>query len=76
MTQNSDTQPSISILVNGESLRIVEGCTLQQLIDTMDLQGKRFAVERNQEIVPKSLHKDVVLAADDVLEIVHAIGGG
>ncbi|MCG8316433.1 MAG: sulfur carrier protein ThiS [Pseudomonadales bacterium] len=76
MKQTTDTQSSIAILVNGEPIQVLEGSTLQQLIDTMDLQGKRFAVERNQEIVPKSIHKDVVLAADDVLEIVHAIGGG
>ena len=73
------TQPAsgnIRISVNGETQLVAEGCTLLQLVETMSLQGKRFAVERNQEIVPKSTLHEVVLEDNDVLEIVHAIGGG
>ncbi|HNQ75256.1 MAG TPA: sulfur carrier protein ThiS, partial [Pseudothauera hydrothermalis] len=38
--------------------------------------GKRLAVERNGEIVPRARHAETVLADGDRLEIVVAVGGG
>lgn len=68
--------PVITITVNGEPRQIASGTTIADLIDAMALTGKRLAVERNQEIVPKTTHAQVTLQAADVIEIVHAIGGG
>jgi sulfur carrier protein len=42
----------------------------------MDTAGRRVAVERNGEIVPKSRHAQTALAEDDRLEVVVAVGGG
>ena len=42
----------------------------------LDLAGKRVAVERNGEIVPRSQHGDARVADGDQLEIVVAVGGG
>ena len=72
MTQH----PVITITLNGEPRQIPSGSTIADLIEAMELTGKRLAVERNQEIVPKSTHAQVTLQAADVVEIVHAIGGG
>ena len=69
-------QAFITVTINGESQQIASGSTVADLIAQMDLAGKRLAVERNQEIVPKSTHEQVVLQPADVIEIVHAIGGG
>lgn len=69
-------QSLISVTINGEPQQIDSGSTVADLIARMELTGKRLAVERNQEIVPKSSHADVVLQPADVIEIVHAIGGG
>lgn len=69
-------QQAITITINGEPKQLQAGCTVAQLIESLQLTGKRLAVERNQEIVPKSHHGQVVLQDADVLEIVHAIGGG
>jgi len=38
--------------------------------------GQRFAVELNEELVPRSTHADRLLADGDRIEVVHAIGGG
>ena len=46
------------------------------LIDRLGFTGKRIAVERNGEIVPKSQHAATQLASGDQLEIVVAVGGG
>jgi thiamine biosynthesis protein ThiS len=43
---------------------------------TMTLAGKRFAIERNGEIVPRSQFAVTSVADGDALEIVVAVGGG
>ena len=46
------------------------------MLATLDLSGKKVAVERNGEIVPRSAHAATLLADGDRLEIVVAVGGG
>ncbi len=41
-----------------------------------DPGGKRIAVERNLEIVPKAKYAEVVLETGDVVEVVNFVGGG
>ncbi len=66
----------IDILVNGENRRLAAPATVSALLEQMQLIGKRLAVERNGEIVPKSRHGETALASGDRLEIVVAVGGG
>jgi sulfur carrier protein len=66
----------IEILVNGETRRVAGSATVAALLAEMQLTGKRLAVERNGEIVPKSRHAQTGLASGDRLEIVVAVGGG
>ncbi|SCY58257.1 sulfur carrier protein ThiS [Nitrosospira sp. Nl5] len=49
---------------------------ITQLLEHMALQGKRIAIERNGEIVPRSKYDQQVLTNGDRLEIVVAVGGG
>lgn len=66
----------MEIIVNGEARQVSAPVTVGALIDQMGLVGRRIAVERNGEIVPRSLHATTELAARDRLEIVVAVGGG
>ena len=50
--------------------------SLSQLIDDLQLSGKRLAIEVNREIIPKSKHDTYILKDGDRVELVHAIGGG
>ena len=70
------TEPSFPILVNGQPRTLDAGSSVAALVAAMDLSGKRIAVERNGEIVPRSRHAEVLLQAGDRLEIVVAVGGG
>ena len=74
-TPDSKT-PVIELLVNGEARTFPVPLTLAQLVETLDLAGKRIAIERNGEIVPRSQHAGTHLANGDRLEIVVAVGGG
>ena len=66
----------IELAINGEPRTFPAPLTLIQLIESLDLAGKRIAIEKNGEIVPRSLHADTTLASGDRLEIVVAVGGG
>ncbi len=49
---------------------------MQTLVATLGLEGKRIAVERNGEIVPRSRYGATALAPGDTVEVVGAVGGG
>ena len=66
----------IQIIINGAARPIPQHCNLVQLLEDMQLAGKRVAIERNGEIVPRSQYAAVELLAGDQLEIVVAVGGG
>ncbi len=66
----------MEILVNGTPHLIPAGATASQLLAILDLQGKRLALEVNQELVPRSQFDSFTLKPNDTVEIVHAIGGG
>lgn len=67
---------AVELVVNGEPHRIPPHTTVAELIERMNLAGRRVAVERNGEIVPRSRHAEVELEPGDKLEIVVAVGGG
>lgn len=62
--------------VNGDTMELPSGATILTLIEHMALAGKRLAVEVNEDIVPRSQHREFVLSAGDRVEVVQAIGGG
>jgi len=66
----------IELVINGEPRSFPSPLTLTQLIESLDLAGKRIAIEKNGEIVPRSQHASTLLASGDRLEIVVAVGGG
>jgi sulfur carrier protein len=66
----------MQLLVNGAALDLPDGASVSNLIERMQLSGKRLAVEVNGEIVTRSAHADTQLREADRVEIVQAIGGG
>jgi sulfur carrier protein len=65
-----------TIVVNGEPRPLPAPATISTLLGELGLAGRRIAVERNGEIVPRSLHESETLHPGDRLEIVVAVGGG
>ena len=66
----------IELSVNGEVRRFDGGLDVARLLERLELAGKKVAVERNGEIVPRSRYAETRLASGDQLEIVVAVGGG
>ncbi|MBU1363741.1 MAG: sulfur carrier protein ThiS [Gammaproteobacteria bacterium] len=66
----------LELKINGETRQFPAALTVTGLIEHLGYAGKRIAVERNGEIVPKSQHATTALVSGDQLEIVVAVGGG
>jgi sulfur carrier protein len=67
----------MEITVNGSKRRVdAPSPDIAALVRALGLEGKRIAVERNGEIVPKSRYGDTPVLPGDKLEIVAAVGGG
>jgi sulfur carrier protein len=66
----------MEVMINGELQSLPAPLSVAALLALRELAGKRVAVEKNGEIVPKSRHAETLLAAGDKIEIVVAVGGG
>jgi sulfur carrier protein len=65
----------MQIQLNGEP-RDVRADTILALVEELGLDIRKVAVERNLEIVPKSLHAATPVAEGDRIEVVQFVGGG
>ena len=70
------TIQQIELTLNGEPRHLDTPVTVAGLLASLGLDTRKVAVERNEEIVPRSLYNETVLDHGDALEIVHFIGGG
>ncbi len=66
----------MNIVLNGESRTIEAPSSVADLIQALGYAGKRVAIERNGEIVPRSAHEQTLITDNDRVEIVVAVGGG
>ncbi len=66
----------IELTVNGETKSVHAGVSVAGLLEELQISGRKVAVERNLEIVPKSLYAETQLESGDRLEIVAFVGGG
>ena len=66
----------MQITLNGEPYKLAGTTSISALLETLELDIEKVAVERNMEILPHSLYANTELSEGDTLEIVHFIGGG
>ncbi len=64
------------LTVNGEMREAPDKATIADLLASLEIEGRRVAVERNREIAPRSLWGEIRLAEGDQVEIVQFVGGG
>ena len=67
---------SIRITVNGEARDLPASVPLSDFLAGAGIDTRKVAVERNEEIVPRSAYPTTVLGPGDQIEVVHFIGGG
>ena len=64
------------LFVNGEPKDVAAATTVETLVTLLGLDRRKLAVERNLEIVPRSMFGSIALADGDRIEIVAFVGGG
>ena len=66
----------MQVTINGDPLEVPEGLTVAALVQHLGLTDGPVAVEINREVVVRARHRDHLVHAHDVIEIVHFVGGG
>ena len=64
------------ITLNGDRFDIDEPLSVSALLEKLDIDPRRVAVEHNLEIVRRHRYPDVVVSEGDRVEIVNFVGGG
>ena len=64
------------ITVNGESHALSTALTVGELLERLDLAGRKVAVALNRSVVPRSRYARTALQSGDQIEILEAVGGG
>jgi thiamine biosynthesis protein ThiS len=64
------------VIINGEDRETPVGLTVAGLLSHLGLPAERVAIERNREILPRTLWSDTRVEPDDQFEIVQFVGGG
>lgn len=67
---------TMQITLNGQTKEVLIGTTAAALVQELDIVNGRFAIEVNEEILPRSEYDLYVLKPQDRVEIIHAVGGG
>lgn len=66
----------MNIVLNGDTRQLPQHATVLDLLQAEHLLERRVAVEVNGQIITRSHHASHALCEGDVVEIVHALGGG
>ena len=66
----------IDITVNGKLREVEAGATVALLLESLGIDPRQSAVERNLQLVPRGVHAATVLEAGDRVEVVTLVGGG
>lgn len=66
----------MTITLNGETRDVPDGLTVRGLLNHLDIQGEKVAVERNLEIVRKAAYDSTRINDGDSLEVVSFMAGG
>lgn len=64
------------VRINGEERQVADHLNIAQLLEQLGLGQRKLAVEINRQIIPASAYAQVTLSEHDIIEIIHAVGGG
>jgi sulfur carrier protein len=62
--------------INGKDREIPSGLSVTGLLEWLELNPALVVVELNREILDRQRYGEVVVVENDVLELVHFVGGG
>ena len=66
----------MTITLNGDSLELDAPMTVTEMLDCLDIDSRRIAVEHNLTVVKRAAFDSTLINAGDQIEIVNFVGGG
>jgi len=72
MTETSNIQ----VRINGDDREIPPGLSVSGLLEWLDLNPALVVVELNREILDRKRYEEAYIVEEDLLELVHFVGGG
>ena len=66
----------MTILLNGESFETAGPLSVSRLLDGLDIDPRRVAVEHNRTVIKKAAYGITVVREGDEVEVVNFVGGG
>jgi thiamine biosynthesis protein ThiS len=66
----------MNITINGEKKNFSQPVSILSILNNLNIDKKKIAIELNLEIVPKSSYENTIIKNGDSLEIIEFIGGG
>ena len=67
---------TVQITLNGEPFEIEQPLSLVALLDRLDIDARRVAIEHNLTIIKRQRFPEVIVGDGDQVEIVNFVGGG
>ena len=67
---------AVTIRLNGETFELAGPLTVEQLLDQLNIDPRRVAVEHNLTIIKRERRASVFINEGDEVEIVNFVGGG
>lgn len=66
----------MELTVNGKTLEVTDGATITVLLEQLQINPLRVAVQLNQRIIKRELYERTVLCTGDILEVMTFMAGG
>jgi thiamine biosynthesis protein ThiS len=66
----------MTIRLNGDPFDLAEPVSVSGLLERLEIDARRVAVERNQIVVKRAAYDSTVVDEGDEIEIVNFVGGG
>ena len=66
----------MTITLNGDKHELVAPVSVSQLLEQLEIDARRVAVELNLAVVKKTAYDSAVIKDGDEVEIVNFVGGG
>ena len=66
----------MTIRLNGEAYQVDRALTVSELLDRLEMDPRRIAVEHNLIVVKRNHFDTTTINAGDEVEIVNFVGGG
>ena len=71
-----ETTKDVEIILNGEPYQVDQPLTIVALLERLEIDARRVAVEHNLTIIKRHRFPDVIVDEGDKVEIVNFVGGG